>query len=438
MEREEFIQAIGKAVQKIAPKYGIYVCSPIIAQACLESAYGTSHKAQHNNFFGLKYRPNRVACNCGYFSDESQEQNTDGTYETIKTDWYLFDSIEAGVEGYFQFIDIDRYSNLKGVTDPRRYLELIREDGYATSLDYVENVYNVIVSNNLFIFDKKEDEKMSYSPLTDVVILSPNCNIPRNNTIQKITIHHMAGNLSVERCGETFLPESREASANYGIDSDGRVGCYVEEENRAWTSSSPDNDHQAITIEVANDEIGGDWHVSDAAFDKLIDLCVDICQRNGIERLNFTGDASGNLTMHSYFTATACPGPYLASRFPDIERLVNERLGVSTDGLRSWSRGQAEEVTGGMYNGLLFREYNSGENEEIVHGLEYNMTRIEAFDSIRSSEEHEKVALIVDCYLVMRGELPTPEEVSNWMSYNSDDIKRGILYSDEFSNRYGV
>ena len=91
-----------------------------------------------------------------------------------------------------------------------------------------------------------------------------------------------------------------------------------------------------------------------------------------------------------------------------------------------------------MYNGLLFREYNSGENEEIVHGLEYNMTRIEAFDSIRSSEEHEKVALIVDCYLVMRGELPTPEEVSNWMIYDSDDIKRGILYSDEFDCRYGV
>ena len=75
--------------------------------------------------------------------------------------------------------------------------------------------------------------------------------------------------------------------ANYGIDSKGRVGLYVEEKNRAWTSSSPDNDNMAVTIEVANDEIGGDWHVSDKALEKLIDLCVDICKRNGIEKLNF-------------------------------------------------------------------------------------------------------------------------------------------------------
>ena len=278
---------------------------------------------------------------------------------------------------------------------------------------------------------------MSNSNLVSYTKISPNRS-QRQNSIKKITIHHMAGNLTVEQCGNVFAPASRKASANYGIGTDGRVGMYVEEKDRAWTSSNADNDNQAVTIELANNSGAPNWTVSDAAYNKLIDLCVDIWQRNGIERLNFTGDASGNLTMHSYFTATACPGPYLASRFPDIERLVNERLGVSTDDGRSWSRGQAEEVTSGMYNGLLFREYNSGENEEIVHGLEYNMTRIEAFDSIRNSEEHEKIALIVDCYLVMRGELPTPEEVSNWMIYDSDDIKRGILYSDEFSNRYGV
>ena len=101
---------------------------------------------------------------------------------------------------------------------------------------------------------------------------------------------------------------------------------YVEEANRSFASSNRANDQKAVTIEVANDEIGGNWHVSDKALAKLIDLCVDICQRNGIEKLNYTGDASGNLTMHKWFTATTCPGPYLESKFPYIANEVNKRL----------------------------------------------------------------------------------------------------------------
>lgn len=164
------------------------------------------------------------------------------------------------------------------------------------------------------------------SPLVNYTKLSPNCNKPRSHKIDKITIHHMAGNLTVEQCGSVFAPTSRKASSNYGIGTDGRVGMYVEECNRSWCSSSPENDHRAVTIEVANDQIGGDWHVSDTALAKLIDLCVDICQRNGIEKLNYTGDKSGNLTMHKWFAATACPGPYLESKFPYIAQEVNKRL----------------------------------------------------------------------------------------------------------------
>lgn len=163
------------------------------------------------------------------------------------------------------------------------------------------------------------------SSLVNYIKISPNSN-PRNNKIQKITIHHMAGNLSVEQCGDAFLSPNAGASANYGIDSNGRVGMYVEEKNRAWTSFNAENDHQAITIEVANDEIGGNWHVSDKALNKLIELCVDICKRNDIKGLNYTGDASGNLTRHNMFVATDCPGPYLQSKFPWIAEQVNKKL----------------------------------------------------------------------------------------------------------------
>lgn len=167
---------------------------------------------------------------------------------------------------------------------------------------------------------------MSNSSLVSYTKLSPNCDHPRPHAIDKITIHHMAGDLSVETCGNLFANSSYEASSNYGIGSDGRVGLYVDEGDRAWASASPSNDNRAVNIEVANCATGGDWPVSSAAYNKLIDLCVDICQRNGIKALNYTGDTDGNLTEHRMFVATACPGPYLHERMGRIAAEVNSRL----------------------------------------------------------------------------------------------------------------
>lgn len=162
MTKNEFIEEIAKAVKKYAPEFGITVYSPIIAQACLESAYGTSYKAQRNNFFGLKYRKNRVSCYNGFFYDDGSEQKADGTYIPINTAWYMFSSLELGVKGYFEFLNIDRYKNLKGITEPEEYLRTIKEDGYATSLNYVQNLMRVIETNNLTRFDREgEKEEMS-------------------------------------------------------------------------------------------------------------------------------------------------------------------------------------------------------------------------------------------------------------------------------------
>lgn len=166
---------------------------------------------------------------------------------------------------------------------------------------------------------------MSNSSLVNYIKLSPNCNV-RTSKINKITIHHMAGDLSVQSCGDIFANAECEASANYGIDSNGLIGMYVEENNRAWTSYNFYNDDQAVTIEVANDGGAPDWHVSDKALNKLVELCVDICKRNGIEKLNYTYDSSGNLTRHNMFTSTTCPGPYLQSKFPWIADQVNKQL----------------------------------------------------------------------------------------------------------------
>lgn len=149
---------------------------------------------------------------------------------------------------------------------------------------------------------------MGYSALTNVAIMSPNHSGSRYNSISKITIHHMAGNLSIETCGNVFLNPNRQASSNYGIGSDGRIACYVDEENHPWTSANWENDDRAITIEVANSETGGDWPISQAAYASLIRLCADICNRYGIYPY-YDGTPSATLTEHCMFVATNCPGP---------------------------------------------------------------------------------------------------------------------------------
>ena len=178
---------------------------------------------------------------------------------------------------------------------------------------------------------------MGNSPLVSYTKISPNSTNPRNQKIDRITIHHMAGNLSIESCGAGFADPAREASSNYGIGTDGRIGMYVEEKNRSWCSGGDkpndvmtgrDNDFRAVTIEVANDSREPDWHISDKALEATIALCADICQRNGIPKLNFTGDATGNLTLHNFFAYTLCPGPYLESKMPYIVEQVNKQLGT--------------------------------------------------------------------------------------------------------------
>ena len=176
---------------------------------------------------------------------------------------------------------------------------------------------------------------MGYSKLVDYVKISPNKTRHRNHKIDTITIHCMAGNLSVETCANVFAPSSRQASSNYGVGSDGRIGCYVEEEDRSWCSSNRANDMRAITIEVAND--GGaktGWHVSGVAMNSLIKLVADVCKRNKIKKLVWSDSKYDrinhrngcNMTVHRDFKNKDCPGAYLMSKMPYIADEVNKLL----------------------------------------------------------------------------------------------------------------
>lgn len=191
------------------------------------------------------------------------------------------------------------------------------------------------------------------SSLTDVVILTDHYDSRKGTPIDKITIHHMAGNLTAEQCGNVF--KTREASANYGIDSNGRVGCYVEEENRAWSTANWDNDSRAINIELANDGGAPEWHVSDTAINKCVELCIDICKRYNIQEIVYNDTPTGNLTRHNMFMATTCPGPYLQSQFyiiayninQGLKGKINYRSHVENYGWQDWKHdGQISGTTG--------------------------------------------------------------------------------------------
>lgn len=173
---------------------------------------------------------------------------------------------------------------------------------------------------------------MTKSKLTDVTIISPNTSGIRTAEISKVTVHHMAGDLSVEQCGSIFASASRQASSNYGVGSDGRIGCYLEEEYHPWTSASYWNDDRAITLEVADYDLE-EWSPSRAAYESTVNLCADICTRYGIEP-NYTGDQYGTFTEHRMFAATSCPAEWWHEKLSsgefieDVKQAMNGRYGV--------------------------------------------------------------------------------------------------------------
>ena len=174
---------------------------------------------------------------------------------------------------------------------------------------------------------------MSNSSLVDYTKISPNKTVNRNHKIDTITIHCVVGQASVETLGAIFAPTSRQASSNYGIGYDGKIGMYVEEKDRSWCTSSPSNDHRAVTIEVASDT-KEPYAVNDKAYASLLNLVTDICKRNGIKKLVWSTNKTDrvnhkngcNMTVHRDYANKSCPGTYLYNKHGEIAAEVNKRL----------------------------------------------------------------------------------------------------------------
>ena len=208
--------------------------------------------------------------------------------------------------------------------------------GAGSGYKFLGFIYNPAVKDDDIVNDQYGFGATN-SPLVDYTQISPNRTSPRNHVIDTVTIHCVVGQCSVEALGNIFAPTSKQASSNYGIGPDGRIGMYVEEKDRSWCSSNGANDNRAITIEVASDTTSP-YKVTDAAFNSLIKLLADICKRNNIKSLKWKADKNlighpeeQNMTVHRWFANKSCPGDYLYNKHYEIAEKVNKLLGVEED-----------------------------------------------------------------------------------------------------------
>ena len=186
---------------------------------------------------------------------------------------------------------------------------------------------------------------MSKSSLVSVNVPAHTGNYTKGRSgkkIEAITIHHMAGVGSAESCGQIFQTPGRGGSSHYGIGNDGKIGQYVDESNTAWTNSNWDSNCKSVTIETSNSSTGGDWPVSDKALNSLIKLVADIAKRNKLGKLV----KGKNVTWHSMFANTACPGPYLLSKMDYIIAEANKLNSTTPTTTKKYKVGDTVTING--------------------------------------------------------------------------------------------
>ena len=362
MTKQEFIEEISKYVKKYNKQFGINLVSPIVAQACKESGFGTSELAINaKNILGIKLKTNwqkRTPGAIGGYNKKSGEYYN-GVYANPKSIFAVFKSWEECVYNYFVFITtVNNYSGCIGCNNADDYCRFIKAGGYATGPDYDISLINDYLNKyDLYKLDKDdiiiirpEDTipkdniggifKLENSPLVSYTNLSTHHSGQRTHKIDTITIHCIVGQWTAKQGCDYFARTNKKASCNYIVGRDGDIGLCVEEKNRSWCSSNRDNDQRAITIECASDTIHP-YAITDAALNSLIALCTDICIRNDIKALKWSynkydriNHINGvNMTCHRDFAAKACPGDYIYNKEEYIAQEVNKRLSKTITGV---------------------------------------------------------------------------------------------------------
>lgn len=229
--------------------------------------------------------------------------------------------------------------------------------------------------------------------------------------IEAITIHHMAGKLTAEQCGKIFQQVGRYGSSHYGIGYNGDIASYVDENDTAWTNSNWDSNCKSVTIETSNSEVGGDWKVSDEALNSLIKLVADIAKRNNLGTLV----KGQNVTWHSMFADTTCPGSYLLSK---MDYIVSEANKINNPvEITKTTEELAQEVIQGLWGNGEERKERLGDRYSEVQAL---------VNEILAPKEEIKVDILDLVRKTIRGDFGNGEDRKKALGTNYDEVQRQV------------
>lgn len=369
MTKEQFIKEAAKYVQEFAPKYNIKVCSAPLAQIILESACGTSELAVNaHNYSGLKYRAGRCPSSSGiYYKDGAEQNPVTGQYTNSAMQWFKFPDMRSGIQGYFDFTNISNYKSLKGVTDPKTYLENIKAAGYATSIKYVENCMNVIKQYNLTQYDNTVEvettvQKASYTLKTNLADKSNYGSSRIASSIKYIVWHYTANDGDTDEAnGKYFNSPNRNASAHYFVDDDS-VTQSVPDNYVAWSVGGSRyanykttggaklygiaKNANTLNIELCDTKKNGKYDVSDKTLANAIALTKDLMKKYNI--------SIENVIRHFDVTGKSCPAYYVDdSLWNEVKNKIQKTSSSTPQNLyrvrKSWADASSQT---GAYSSL--------------------------------------------------------------------------------------
>ena len=414
MTQQEFINKVAPIFQKWAKIYGYKIVSAAIGQACLESAYGTSYKATHgNNILGLKYRPGRIDCNNGYFENGGSEQNPNGTYTQLpsNTAWYNFNSLEDCIHGYYSFIAIPNYDKVRQANTALEYLQAIKAAGYATSLSYVNNVYNVVQKWNLTQYDNTE----STTPTIQIIKKTNSHNTTKcsNRKIEWIVLHYTAGITSTRNAAQNtavyFSKTTNQASADFIVDDETIVQYNPDPLNyycwavggKRYSNKSTSLSGQyygqcknsnSISIEMCSrkkntstlNASDNDWYITEKTENMAIQLTRYLMQLYKIDK--------SHIIMHHQVTGKWCPQPWCKNELALInwnKFLAKINAGTQVTAGTVASTPANNTIVGGQPTNFLVRITTNTLNVRSGPGTMYSINRTVSKGSVYTIVEKQ-------------------------------------------------
>ena len=254
---------------------------------------------------------------------------------------------------------------------------------------------------------------MSKSSLVQIVVPADEGNYTKGRSgrkIEQICLHHMAGRLTAEQCGRIFQAKGRYGSSHYGVGYDGSIANYVDEEDTAWTNSNWDSNCKSITIEISDND--NSWYVNDTTLNAVIKLVADIAKRRDLGTLV----PGKNLTWHSMFTSTTCPGDYLRSK---MQYIADEANKINSE------EPIKEKTTEELAREVIEGKYGNGEDRKNALGDRYAEVQARVNEILAPAPE-PSVDIVDLVRKTIRGDFGNGEDRKSALGSNYDEVQRQV------------